>query len=136
MGTLTMPDGTVETQDDFLRAARQQEFLLAVQQKFANANLLISLPGLLTAVSQTVTTDFPRSQAGDLASLAPLIASGDIDRVVLGWPGYVDLPVDPLNYYLLIPRRDSVRDEMARLLGGQATLAGWYLGSSADGPPS
>jgi hypothetical protein len=83
-----------------------------------------------------VTTDFPRSQAGDLASLAPLIASGDIDRVVLGWPGYVDLPVDPLNYYLLIPRRDLVRDEMARLLGGEAALAGWYLGSSAAGPPS
>ncbi|HUG95032.1 MAG TPA: LCP family protein, partial [Pleomorphomonadaceae bacterium] len=135
-GTLTMPDGTVETQDDFLRAARQQEFLLAVRQKFASTNLLISLPGLLTAVSQTVTTDFPRSQAGDLASLAPLITSGDIDRVVLGWPGYVDLPVDPLNYYLLVPRRDSVRDEMARLLGGEDALAGWYLGSSADGPPS
>jgi anionic cell wall polymer biosynthesis LytR-Cps2A-Psr (LCP) family protein len=131
-----MPDGTVETQDDFLRAARQQEFLLAVQQKFASTNLLISLPGLLIAVSQTVTTDFPRSQAGDLASLAPLITSGDIDRAVLGWPGYVDLPVDPLNYYLLIPRRDSVRDEMARLLGGEEALAGWYLGSSAEGPPS
>lgn len=136
MGTLTMADGTVETQDDFLRAARQQEFLLAVQQKFATTNLLISLPGLLTAVSQTVTTDFPRTQAGDLASLAPLITSGNIDRVVLGWPGYVDLPVDPLNYYLLVPRRDSVRDEMARLLGGEAALAGWYLGSAADGPPS
>jgi LCP family protein required for cell wall assembly len=136
MGTLTLSDGTLETQNDFLRAARQQEFLLAVQQKFANTNLLISLPGLLTAVSETVTTDFPRTQAGDLASLAPLITSGDIDRVVLGWPGYVDLPVDPLNYYLLIPRRDLVRDEMARLLGGEAALAGWYLGSSAAGPPS
>ncbi|MGH2463329.1 MAG: LCP family protein, partial [Candidatus Limnocylindria bacterium] len=135
-GTLTLPDGTVETQDDFLRAARQQEFLLAIQHKFADANLIMSLPGLLTAISETVTTDFPRSQAGDLASLAPLIASGDIDRVVLGWPGYVDLPVDPLNYYLLIPSRDAIRNEMARLLGGEAALAGWYLASSADGPPS
>jgi len=136
IGTLTLPDGTLETQNDFLRAARQQEFLLAVQQKFANTNLLISLPGLLTAVSETVTTDFPRTQAGNLASLAPLIGSGDIDRVVLGWPGYVDLPVDPLNYYLLIPVRDAVRLEMGRLLGGEAELAGWYLGSSAAGPPS
>lgn len=136
MGALTLADGTVETQDDFLRAARQQEFLLAVQQKFANTNLLISLPGLLTAVSETVTTDFPRTQARDLASLAPLIAAGDIDRVVLGWPGYVDLPVDPLNNYLLIPVRDAVRLEMERLLGGEAELAGWYLGSSAAGPPS
>jgi anionic cell wall polymer biosynthesis LytR-Cps2A-Psr (LCP) family protein len=135
-GTLTLPDGTIEIQDDFLRASRQQEFLLAVQQKAAATNLLISLPGLLTAISETVTTDFPRSQAGDLASLAPLIASESIDRVVLGWPGYVDLPVDPLNYYLLIPRRDAVRAEMARLLGGEANLVGWYLASTDPGPPS
>lgn len=135
LGTLTLPDGTVEEQNDYLRAARQQEFLLALRQKFANTNLLTSLPGLLTAVSQTVTTDFPREQAGNLASLGPLIASGDINRVVLGWPGYVDLPVDPLTYYLLIPQRDSVRTEMARILGGEGELIGWYLGSSADGPP-
>ncbi len=60
-GTMTMPDGTVIIQNDFLRAERQQEFLLAVQQRLASANLLITLPGLLNAVSETVTTDFPRS---------------------------------------------------------------------------
>jgi LCP family protein required for cell wall assembly len=136
LGTLTLPDGTVEEQNDFLRAARQQEFLLALRQKFANTNLLTSLPGLLMAVSQTVTTDFPRAQAGNLASLGPLIASGDIHRVVLGWPEYVDLPVDPENYYLLIPERDAVRAEMVRILGGEAELVGWYLGSRAEGPPS
>ena len=134
-GTMTLPDGSVEIQNDYLRAERQQEFLLAVQKRLASANLLITLPGLLSAVSETVTTDFPRSQAGNLASLAPLIADGNIQRVVLGWPGYVDLPVDPLNYYLLIPIRDAVRAEMAGLLGGEASLSGWYLGSDAAGPP-
>ncbi len=133
-GTLTMPDGTVEEQNDFLRAARQQEFLLAFQQKVAATNLLVSFPGLLSAVSETVTTDFPRTQAGDLASLAPLITAGNIERVVLGWPEYVDLPVDPLNYYLLIPRRDAIRDEMASLLGADA-LVGWYLATTDAGPP-
>ena len=134
-GTMTMPDGTVQQQNDFLRAERQQEFLLAMQQKVANTNLLISLPGLLNAVSQTVTTDFPRAQAGDLASLAPLVTAGNIQRVVLGWPAYVDLPVDPQRYYLLIPRRDDVRAEMATLVGDASVLSGWYLGSSDAGPP-
>ncbi len=134
-GTMTMPDGTVETQDDFLRAARQQEFLLAVQQQLATTNLILALPGLLSAVSETVTTDFPRQQAGDLATLAPLIASEDVERVVLGWPGYVDLPVDPLTYYLLIPDRDAIRAEMASLLGGEEALTGWYLATSEAGPP-
>jgi LCP family protein required for cell wall assembly len=133
-GTMTMPDGTVENQDDFKRAARQQEFLLAFQQQVAQANLLIAFPGLMSAISETVTTDFPRLQAGDLASLAPLIASDDVERVVLGWPEYVDLPVDPLDYYLLIPKRDAVREEMASLVGADS-LIGWYLGSTADGPP-
>lgn len=133
-GTLTLPDGTVEEQNDFLRAGRQQEFLLAFQQQVAKTNLLVSFPGLLNAVSDTVTTDFPRTQAGDLASLAPLVTSDNIERVVLGWPEYVELPVDPLTYYLLIPRRDAIRDEMARLLGTDA-LVGWYLGSTDPGPP-
>jgi hypothetical protein len=70
-----------------------------------------------------------------MATLAPLIASDDVTRVVLGWPGYVDLPADPLTYYLLVPRRDAVRAEMAELLGGPEALIGWYLGSEAAGPP-
>jgi LCP family protein required for cell wall assembly len=134
-GTMTMPDGEVIVQNDFLRAARQQEFLLAVQHKLASANLFLALPGLLQAVSETVVTDVPRAQAGDMGTLAPLIASDDVTRVVLGWPGYVDLPADPLTYYLLVPRRDAVRAEMAELLGGPEALIGWYLGSEAAGPP-
>jgi LCP family protein required for cell wall assembly len=134
-GTMTLPDGTVENQDDFKRAARQQEFLLAFQQQVAQANLLIALPGLLEAIGQTVTTDFPRLQAGDLASLAPLVSSGDVERVVLGWPEYVDLPADPLTYYLLVPNRDAIRAEMERLVGADA-LVGWYLGTLDEGPPT
>jgi LCP family protein required for cell wall assembly len=134
-GVMTMADGEVIQQDDFLRAARQQEFLLAVQQKLAGTNLFLALPGLLDAVSRTVTTDIPRAQAGDLATLAPVIASEDVDRTVLGWPGYVDLPLDPQTYYLLIPRRDAIRAEMAAILGDPAGLIGWYLGSEAAGPP-
>jgi LCP family protein required for cell wall assembly len=135
-GVMTMADGEVIQQDDFLRAARQQEFLLAVQQKLAETNLFLALPGLLDAVSRTVTTDIPRAQAGDMATLAPVIASEDIARTVLGWPGYVDLPVDPQTYYLLIPRREAIRAEMAALLGGPEGLVGWYLGSEAAGPPN
>ena len=134
-GTMTMPDGTVEDQDDFLRAARQQEFLLAVQRELAATNLLVSFPGLLNAVSMTVTTDFPRTQAGDLASLARLITAGDVERLVLGWPEYVEVAPDPETYYLLVPRRDVIREEMGQLLGAETALAGWYLGSEDAGPP-
>ena len=81
----------------------------------------------------TVNTDFPRAKAGDLASLLPLITGPRIERVVLGYPDFVDLPVNPTLNYLLIPRRDDVRAEMRRLFG--ASLQGWYLGGDAHGPP-
>ena len=133
-GWLQRPDGTRETQNDFKRADRQQQVLLQLRAKFAQADLVFALPRILQAVSETVHTDFPRSKAGDLASLLPLITGPHIERVVLGYPGFVDLPQNPDVNYLLTPRREAVRAEMQRLFG--SGLQGWYLGGQADGPPS
>jgi polyisoprenyl-teichoic acid--peptidoglycan teichoic acid transferase len=134
MGWIELPDGTRETQNDFKRAERQQTLLLALRREFAQADLIFELPAILGAIGRTVETDFPRSLAGDLASMLPLITGPDIDRVVLSWPDFVDLPVEPLVNYLLIPRREDVRTEMQRLFGPD--LQGWYLGGTADGPPT
>jgi LCP family protein required for cell wall assembly len=134
-GVLVHPDGTQERQDDFKRAARQQEVLLALRDELAAADLVFELPALLDAIGRTVSTDFPRSLAGDLASLLPLIAGPDIERVVLGLPRYVDPPVDPGTNYLLIPRRDAIRAEAERLFGTDGPLEGWYVGSDAELPP-
>ena len=135
-GIMVMPDGSVVGQNDYVRAARQQEVLLALQAKVRNANLLIDLPALMEAVGRTVSTDMPRSQAGDLAALATMIDRESVERVVLGWPDFVNPPVDPLRYYMIIPRRDAIRAEMARILGTDTSLLGWYLGSTAEGPPA
>jgi LCP family protein required for cell wall assembly len=132
-GWIELPDGTRETQNDFKRAERQQTLLLELRRQFAQADLLFELPTLLSAIGRTVETDFPRGLAGDLASLLPLVTGPDIDRVVLSWPDFVDLPTQPLVNYLLIPKRDELRAEMQRLFG--AALEGWYLGGDAEGPP-
>ncbi len=134
-GYIEMPDGERVGQTDFDRAERQQRVLLAVRQELSEADTFLELPQLLAAIGYTVSTDFPRSQAGDFASLLPVITGPDIERVVLGYPEFVDLPVDPDVNYLLIPKRDAIRDEMARLFGLEA-LEGWYLGSTAPGPTS
>jgi LCP family protein required for cell wall assembly len=133
-GWLELPDGTRETQNDFKRADRQQQVLLQLRSKFAQADLVFALPRILQAVANTVNTDFPRAKAGDLGSLLPLITGPHIERVVLGYPGFVDLPLDPATNYLLIPRRDALRTEMLRLFG--TGLQGWYLAGEATGPPS
>ncbi|MEO8639139.1 MAG: LCP family protein [Chloroflexota bacterium] len=132
-GWIELPDGTRETQNDFMRAERQQTLLLELRRQIAEADLLFELPAILSAIGRTVETDFPRSLAGDLASLLPLVTGPDIERVVVSWPDFVDLPVAPLINYLLIPRRDDVRAEEERLFGPD--LDGWYLGTTSDGPP-
>ena len=132
-GWIEMPDGERVPQNDFERGERQQRVLLAMRSELTEADTFLELPQLLRAIGRTVDTDFPRSRAGDLASLLPLIAGPDIERVVLGYPDFVDLPADPQGNYLLVPKRDAIRDEMARLFGADA-LEGWYLGSTDPGP--
>jgi LCP family protein required for cell wall assembly len=135
-GTLTLPDGTVEQQNDFKRAARQQDVILALRNKFASSNWIFALPDLLKAVGETVQTDFPRDQAGNLASLLPLIVGPSIQRVVLSLPDYTTLAPNPQTNYLLVPKRNTIRVEAGRLFGGVDQLQGWYLGSTASRPPS
>jgi LCP family protein required for cell wall assembly len=132
-GWIEMADGSRIPQDDFARSERQQLVLLALRRELTEADTFLELPALLRAIGRTVSTDFPRDQAGDLASLLPLIAGPDIERVVLGYPEFVDLPTQPEINYLLVPKRDAIREEMARLFG-EEVLDGWYLGSDAAGP--
>lgn len=132
-GWIEMPDGSREPQTDFQRNERQQRVLLALREEVAEADTLLELPAILTAIGRTVSTDVPRDQAGDLATLLPLITGPDIERVVLGYPDFVDLPADPEVAYILNPRRDEIRDEMAALFGEDA-LVGWYLATTAAGP--
>ena len=133
-GVIELPDGTIEQQSDFKRAARQQEVLLALRRELTAGDLFFELPGFLDAVADTVQTDFPRSSAGDLASLLPLIANTDIERVVLGLPDYVEPPLDPVNNYILTPIREAIRTEMRRLFGPE--LQGWYVGGDEEVPPA
>jgi len=132
-GWIEMPDGTREPQNDFTRTDRQQEVLLALRDEFAEADTILELPNLLAAIGRTVSTDFPRDQAGDLASLLPLITGPDIHRVVLGYPEFVGLPAQPDVNYLLVPKRQAIRQEMEDLFDPDELL-GWYLGSTAPGP--
>ncbi len=133
-GWIELPDGTRQQQNDFLRADRQQEILLALRDELDDANLIFELPPLLEAFGSLVRTDFPRSRAGDLATLVPLVTGPDIERVVLGHPEFVDLPLNPETNYVLTPKRDSIREGMEELLKPGGSLDGWYLGSTRDAP--
>ena len=132
-GWIEMADGTREPQNDFSRNERQQAVLLALRDELAQADLIFELPAVLRAIGRTVSTDFPRDQAGDLASLLPLITGPDIERLVLGYPGFVDLPANPDVNYLLVPKRNAIREAMTELFGEDA-ITGWYLGTDSATP--
>lgn len=134
-GWIEMPDGMREPQNDFARSERQQLVLLALRTELAQADTLFELPNLLAAIGRTVRTDVPRDQAGDLASLLPVITGPDIERVVLGYPEFVDLPLQPEVNYLLTPKRNAIRTRMEEIFG-EHELEGWYLGSTAPNPDS
>jgi LCP family protein required for cell wall assembly len=131
-GWIEMPDGSIEGQSDFDRAERQQQLLLAMRRELSNADTILELPGLLAAVARTVSTDVERGEAAEMSSLLPLVAGTEIERVVLDYPTYVELPEDPGTNYLLVPRRDVIRAKMAEIFGEEPV--GWYLGSDASAP--
>jgi LCP family protein required for cell wall assembly len=134
-GWIEMPDGTIDGQSDFDRAERQQRVLLAMRRELGQADTLLELPGLLRAIGRTVSTDVQRGEAAELASLLPLITGLDIQRVVLDYPRFVDVTPASDPVYLLLPRRDAIRERMAEIFG-PAELEGWYLGTDADLPPA
>lgn len=134
-GWIESEDGTRQIQTDFDRNERQQNVLLALRRELAQADTFFELPDLFGAIGRTVTTDVPREQAGDMAGLLPLITGPDIERVVLGHPEFVDLPVEPEVNYLLVPKRDAIREAMADLFG-RDELVGWYLATRAPAAPT
>lgn len=73
-------------QTDFTRQARQQEILLALRTKVVKGGALFSLPSLLDAVGETVSTDLPAERLPDLAVLASEIPAKRIIRVVVRYP--------------------------------------------------
>lgn len=74
-------------ESDFTRANRQQEILLALRSKVTSGgSLVFNLPALLTAVGDTVRTDFPVEDLPAVAAIVDGITAEDIVRVVIRHP--------------------------------------------------
>jgi hypothetical protein len=84
---------TRKADSDFERAARQQILLIALRRELTSPAMLPKIPGLLKAAAQTVRTDFPASQAGDMVGAIRGIDDKSIARYVLG-PPYSTHPPD------------------------------------------
>jgi anionic cell wall polymer biosynthesis LytR-Cps2A-Psr (LCP) family protein len=73
-------------ENDFTRAERQQQVLVAMRDAAVKRNLLFSLPGLLEAVGDAVRSDLPRERLPELAALAEEIGSDSTVNIVIRDP--------------------------------------------------
>lgn len=104
--------------DDFTRADRQQELLTAIRNKLTAGNLLVSLPGLLDAVKNTISTDIPSSR---LPSLARAVQEADVERLqrAVIQPPLVVPEEHPIAGYILRPDFEAILDLADELLADE-----------------
>ncbi|HYM53711.1 MAG TPA: LCP family protein [Candidatus Dormibacteraeota bacterium] len=95
--------------NDFTRADRQQQLLTALREKLTAGNLLLSLPGLLDAVKNTIATDVPSGRISELAQAVQDADMSQLRRIVLQPPDY--MTADPFSAagYILIPDLEAIR---------------------------
>lgn len=108
-------------ENDFTRAERQQQVLAAIGSKLTAGNLILTLPTLLDAVSDSVATDVPGDRLTDLARVAQDTDIASLERVVLTPPQFVTPEPSSAHGYILHPNLDEIRALMARILADGAT---------------
>ncbi|MEI8333048.1 MAG: LCP family protein [Chloroflexota bacterium] len=94
-------------QNDFTRAGRQQQVLVAARDQVVREGLLLDIPRLLDALGSTVRTDIPPELVPRLAEYASGIDQHDVAQAVITWP----LVASGMNGYgsVLLPDLAAIR---------------------------
>lgn len=120
---------------DFVRAARQQQLLLALRQKVTDPSMLTRLPELLDAAADTIRTNLPPDRIDDLMTLMREVGDANIERVVLQPRRYSYHPPtsETGGTYTLRLRLNAVRALSVRLYGDDSVY--WTGEFDAEGSP-
>jgi polyisoprenyl-teichoic acid--peptidoglycan teichoic acid transferase len=78
--------------NDFNRARRQQQVLLALREQLTKPENLPQIPALLDAAGDTIRTNFPSERVGEMIDLAQRIDTSSVKQVVLGPRKYAEVP--------------------------------------------
>jgi LCP family protein required for cell wall assembly len=103
---------------DWGRAGRQQEVLVDLLHKMAQPSELPAIPGLISTIGSSISTDFPANQVADYVAMGQSVPSGDIKHVVLGPP--YEIPA-PASMYCLL--NDKLAALSIEWFGTEST---WY----------
>ena len=118
--------------NDFTRARRQQQLLLALQKKMTDPAMLPKLPSILAAAGDTLKTNFPASRLSEMLELARSIEDHDVERIVLG-PPYATNPNDGSGY-ILVPDMEKFAKASVRLFGEDSRYFEPTSGAASPAP--
>jgi LCP family protein required for cell wall assembly len=75
-----------DNNNDYARASRQQDVLVALEHKIASPGNALDLPGIMQLAGSMIRTNYPASQVADMVALVGGVSSANISQVVLGPP--------------------------------------------------
>jgi polyisoprenyl-teichoic acid--peptidoglycan teichoic acid transferase len=110
--------------NDFTRARRQQQLLVALRARLTDPPLLPQLPTIIEAGSNTMRTNFPRERLQEMLAVGRAIESDDgIRRVVLGPPYAKNPPAGTPGGYQLVIDMDRLAKLSIELFGTDSRYA-------------
>lgn len=110
---------TRKTTNDFARARRQQEILMAVFQKMLSLNALKRIPEFYAIYKDNVTTDMGLTTLVPLFPLAAqLVDTSRIHHYFIG-PNQVNDWITPGGGMVLLPQQEAVMNVIRKALNGQ-----------------
>lgn len=109
--------------NDFTRARRQQQVLVALKSRLTDPTLLPQLPTILGAMARTVQTDYPADNVPDLLILARQFNNdANVSHYVLG-PPYAKAPADNGGVYMLVIDPARIAALSIKLFGQESAYA-------------
>jgi LCP family protein required for cell wall assembly len=120
--------------NDFVRARRQQQLILALEQKLTSPAMLPRLPAIIKALGNTVRTNYPADGLSRILTVAKTINANDTTRVVLG-PPYATRSSDPTTYSLTLDMA-RIKALSIKLFGSDSAYAPTPAPSTPSAVPS
>ncbi len=110
--------------NDFNRARRQQQVLLALRQKLTTPQMLVRIPALFDVAADSIRTNFPTDRLEEMIDLATQVDADSVLQVVLGPPYATNPPLSTTGgIYILRLDMAKVAELSIRIFGEQSTYA-------------
>jgi LCP family protein required for cell wall assembly len=110
--------------NDWKRASRQQEVLIALEHKIADPANAFDLPGLMQLAGSMVRTNFPAGQVADMVALVGSVSSDNISQLVLGPPFSLGNAAPTTGTWTSCLRLDLVAQKSVELFGQDSRYYG------------